>query len=354
MTMKPYHAIRYFPEFELESGVWLREVPVAYKTFGRLNRRRDNVIVVCHALTGNAAVDAWWSGLLGPGRALDTRRYFIVCANVPGSCYGTVGPTTIHPETGRPYGPAFPRVTIRDMVRLHRKLLDSLGVEQVYAAIGGSMGGMQVLEWAFEGSYVQRIIPIAVGGRHSAWCIGWSEAQRQAIYADPEWKGGYYDRQPEAGLAAARMMAMISYRSRSSFEARFGRERMPERGCFAVESYLRYQGKKLVERFDANAYVRLTEAMDAHDVSRGRGVYEEVLASIQQPTLVIGVDSDVLYPLEEQEELVRYIPRAELAVLHSPHGHDAFLIEQETLNTWIKVWLEETPCMTFKEENVAY
>lgn len=208
------------------------------------------------------------------------------------------------------------------------------------------MGGMQVLEWAFFGEYVRAIIPIAVGGRHSAWCIAWSEAQRQAIYADPRWQGGYYDPNdpPVQGLATARMMAMISYRSYQSFEARFGRRRMVRETeeLFAVESYLHYQGEKLVRRFDANCYVRLTQKMDSHDVSWGRGPYPEVLAEIRQPALVVGIDSDVLYPLVEQEELVNHLPNASLYVLHSPHGHDAFLIETKILNEVLREWISTT------------
>ena len=331
------------PEFKLESGVVLRQVQVVYRTWGRLNPEGTNALVVCHALTGSADVDQWWGDLLGPGRAFDTDHFFVVCANVLGSPYGTTSPLTINPDTGRPYGPEFPLVTIRDTVNLHRKLLEHLGVRQVAVAVGGSMGGMQVLEWAFQGDFVRAIIPIAVGGRHSAWCIGWSEAQRQAIYADPRWRGGYYDPDdpPVHGLAIARMIAMISYRSYQSFEARFGRRRMlrGEKKLFAVESYLHYQGEKLVRRFDANCYVRLTQKMDSHDVSRGRGPYPEVLAEVRQPALVVGIDSDVLYPLAEQEELATHLPNASLYVLHSPHGHDAFLIETQTLNEVLREWI---------------
>ncbi len=331
------------PEFKLESGVVLRQVQVAYRTWGRLNPEGTNVLVVCHALTGSADVDQWWGDLLGPGRAFDTDRFFVVCANVLGSPYGTTSPLTINPDTGCPYGPEFPLVTIRDTVNLHRRLLEHLGVRQVAVAVGGSMGGMQVLEWAFQGDFVRAIIPIAVGGRHSAWCIGWSETQRQAIYADPRWRGGYYDPDdpPVHGLAIARMIAMISYRSYQSFEARFGRRRMLRGGqeLFAVESYLHYQGEKLVRRFDANCYVRLTQQMDAHDVSRGRGPYPEVLAEVRQPALVVGIDSDVLYPLAEQEELATHLPNASLYVLHSSHGHDAFLIETQTLNEVLREWI---------------
>jgi len=275
---------------------------------------------------------------------------------VIGSPYGTVSPLTDDPATGRPYGATFPAVTPRDTVRLHHRLLWSLGVRRVAAAIGGSMGGMHVLEWAMNGPFVRSIVPIAVGGRHSPWQIAWSEAQRQAIFSDPNWQKGEYepDAPPSRGLQAARMMAMVSYRSRASFEMRFGRERQTgasfdEEGAsrpnsadpFAVESYLRYQGQKLDERFDANCYVSLARQMDAHDVSRGRGAYPDVLRSIEQPALVVGISSDVLYPLVEQEELAEVLPRAELTVIDSPHGHDGFLIEQDALTERLDPWLAE-------------
>lgn len=328
------------PELKLDSGVVLKNVPVAYDAWGELNSAGSNAIVVCHALTGNTRADIWWGPLIGPEQALDTDEYFVVCLNVLGSPYGSISPLAVNPETGRPYGSDFPAVTIRDTVRAHKAALEKLGVKQVATAIGGSMGGMQALEWAFFGSFVRSIIPVAVGGRHSAWCIGFSEAQRQAIYSDGNWKEGRYESQPTNGLAVARMIAMISYRSRGSFEARFGREAQAgEAGVFAVESYLRYQGDKLVERFDANCYVQLTKQMDTHDVAVGRGEYEDVLGGIEQPVLVIGIDSDVLYPLEEQEELARLIPGAELAVISSQHGHDAFLIEFERVSDVVGPWL---------------
>jgi homoserine O-acetyltransferase len=212
------------------------------------------------------------------------------------------------------------------------------------------MGGMHVLEWAFETTdegapFVQSLVPVAVGGRHTAWQIGWSEAQRQAIAADPKWRDGNYppDDPPTDGLATARMMAMVSYRSQPSFEGRFGRGTMPEKegAPYAVESYLRHHGEKLVDRFDANCYVVLTRQMDMHDVARGRGEYGATLSSIEQPTLVVGIDSDVLYPLREQRELAEHLPRATLEVLSAPHGHDAFLIELDDLNETVAAWRTE-------------
>ncbi len=356
-----------FGRFTLESGAVLSDVPVAYRTWGRLNAAGDNAIVVCHALTGNCDVEAWWSKLIGPGRALDTDRYCVICANTLASPYGSASPLSADPATGRPYGGAFPVPSVRDTVALHRALLERLGVRGVAFAIGGSMGGMQVLEWAFHADLVRALVPIAVGGRHSAWCIAFSEAQRQAIYADPAWQGGHYEpgAGPAAGLSVARMIAMVSYRSYASFEARFGRSRAgpdadaaadaaghgpaagggalgtPGEADYAVESYLRYQGAKLVERFDANCYVRLTQTMDTHDVARGRGEYAAVLGSIRQPALVIGIDTDVLYPLAEQRELAAHMPRARLAVLESSHGHDGFLIDCDALNDLVVAWRNE-------------
>jgi homoserine O-acetyltransferase len=323
---------------------------VAYQTWGTLNEAGDNAVLVCHALTGDTDVADWWDGLLGPGRALDPTRDFVVCLNVPGSPYGSVSPVTTDPATGDAYGADFPAFTPRDTVALHRRALERLGVRRVACAIGGSMGGMHTLEWAFETTadgapFVRSLVPVAVGGRHTAWQIGWSEAQRQAIYADPKWRDGDYppDDPPRQGLSAARMMAMVSYRSHPSFEGRFGRDAMPEKAGtpYAVESYLRHQGETLAGRFDANCYVALTEQMDAHDVARDRGDYEAVLASIEQPTLVVGIDSDVLYPLPEQRGLAEHLPRSTLDILSAPHGHDSFLIELEALSEMVEEWRAE-------------
>ena len=334
-----------FASFTLESGEVLSQVPVAYRTWGRLNEQGDNAILVCHALTGDTDVEAWWSGLLGPGRALDTDRYFVVCANVIGSPYGTVSPVTIAPETGQPYGGRFPVPTVRDTVALHRALLDRIGVRHLALVIGGSLGGMQTLEWAMEGDFVRAIAPVSVGGRHSAWCIAWSEAQRQAIYRDPRWNGGHYAQgsAPVDGLAIARMIAMISYRSLGSFQARFGRQTADASTAhtFEMESYLHHQADKLVRRFDAACYVRLTQKMDTHDIARGRGEYLDVLRQIEQPALVVGVDTDLLYPLAEQRELADALPRGHLAAIEAPDGHDGFLIEHRTLNQLVTEWFTQ-------------
>ncbi len=326
--------------FTLECGTRLRNVPVAYQTWGTLSPAADNVIVVGHSLTSTPDAADWWRGCLGPGKALDTDRFLVVCANVIGSPYGTVAPVSLNPATGDPYGVNMPQATVRDTVALHKMLLDSWGVRQVAMVIGGSMGGMQALEWAFYGpDYVRGIVPIGVGGRHSSWCIAWSESQRQAIFADPGWRNGHYNPldPPVAGLAAARMMAMISYRSFGSFEQRFGRERASN-GAFNMETWLRHHGDKLVRRFDPACYVYLTHLMDSHDVSRGRGRYEAVLQKIRQHALVIGIRSDILYLLAESEELAEHMPNAELAVMEGSDGHDTFLTDQAALNDTVLGW----------------
>ncbi len=330
--------------FELEHGEQLPGVEVAWRSWGTLNPRGDNAILICHALTGSADADDWWPGLIGEGRALDPARHFIVCSNVLGGCYGTSGPLHPHPEDGEPWGSRFPQFTIRDMVRLQAQLLDHLGVRRLQLVLGPSLGGMQVLEWAASfPARVGAIAPIGVSGRHSAWCIGISESQRQAIYADPDWRGGRYPvgQGPVRGLSVARMFAMCSYRSRENFQQRFGRSRQPDTELFSVESYLRYQGRKLVERFDANTYVRLTQAMDSHDLARGRGAYEAVLGSLVLPSLVVSVDSDILYPPCEQEELARHLPNARYRQLQTSAGHDGFLIETGVLNAMLDEFLTE-------------
>ncbi|KAJ2928600.1 hypothetical protein H1R20_g8525, partial [Candolleomyces eurysporus] len=323
------------PSFELECGTVLNQVPVAYKTWGKLNETKDNVMIICHAFTGSADVEDWWGPLMGKNKAFDPSRWFIFCANVLGSPYGSASPVTINPETGKPYGPQFPPTSIRDDVRIHKLVLDHLGVESVAVVIGGSMGGMAVLEWPLSSprGYIKYIIPLATSARHSAWCISWGEAQRQSIYSDPTYEDGFYSAQPASGLAAARMSALLTYRSRDSFESRFGRKAQvslnssgntvgtitppaspktrfdnsilhndglrntkskssstpttvpqttdgsssvkEEEGSltppiFSAQSYLRYQGEKFIKRFDANCYIHITRKLDTHDIARGR------------------------------------------------------------------------------------
>jgi len=338
MTLMPRISI--IPTFELDSGDVLHDISVGYERWGKLNEAGDNVIVVGHSLTSSPNAQSWWSGCIGSGKALDTNKYFIICANVIGSPYGTISPISVNPSTGKAYGLSLPQATIRDTVRLHKVLLDRLGVRKIAFAMGGSMGGMQVLEWARYGSnYIQGIVPIAVGARHSSWCIAWSEAQRQAIYGDPNWNDGMYDihAPPIQGLVAARMMAMVSYRSFESFESKFGRGKN-QAGVFHTSTWLQHHGDKLVNRFDPACYVYLTRLMDSHDISHDGLTYQEVLASMNQRALVVGIRSDILYPLQEQEELFNTLPHANLATLEGPHGHDSFLIDQDELNDLVLHW----------------
>jgi len=334
------HTVTVRGAFHLEKGGTLHDPVVEVRTWGR---HKVTATLVCHALTGNADADEWWKDLFTQGRILDPRKRFVVATNVLGGCSGTTGPRSIDRTTGLPIGPEFPRVTIRDMVRLQRQVLDRLGVSHIELAIGGSMGAMQVLEWAaLYPDFVGTIVPIAAGASQSAWAIGLSEAQRHAIVTDPSFADGRYPTsdQPLAGLATARMIAMSTYRSPESFDARFGRTE-DERG-FAVSSYLRYQGQKLVDRFDANAYLTLIDAMDSHDLGRGRGPIEAILRRIPTRALVVGISTDMLYPVSEVRQLAAMLPSARFAVLDSLHGHDAFLIDTDQLDKIVAGFLGGT------------
>ncbi|KAL8719873.1 MAG: hypothetical protein Q9181_007999 [Wetmoreana brouardii] len=432
------------PHFTLESGVVLHNVPVAYSARGKLAPNGDNVLVICHALSGSADVSDWWGPLMGRnGRAFDVTKFFIVCLNSLGSPYGSASPVTSidgDPQFGR-YGPEFPLTTIRDDVNIHKIILDDLGVRQIAAVVGGSMGGMLTLEYAYFGTnYVRNIVPIATSSRHSAWGISWGEAQRQSIYCDPKYEDGYYsfDDPPSAGLGAARMSALLTYRSRDSFEARFGRNIpdpsrkqaikdnndpatppsehwavhndghrstrasqsslngaaapiVPTVGSnmslsngnsiqftdpqfhgattlstspppttttgpkkrattyFSAQSYLRYQGQKFVKRFDSNCYIAITRKLDTHDVSRHRvspgtpspEATAIALSQIQQPALVIGIESDGLFTFAEQQEIAAGIPNSRLRNIDSPEGHDAFLLQFEQVNSYILEFFRE-------------
>lgn len=428
--------IAVIPSFELETGAVLRNVPVAYKTYGQLSPAGDNCMVICHALTGSADVSDWWGPLLGgDGKAFDMTKFFVVCFNSLGSPYGSASPVTL--KDGDPsqslYGPEFPLTTVRDDVNIFKLVLDDLGVKQIATVIGGSMGGMLVLEFAYFGSsYVRSIIPIATSARYSAWGISWGEAQRQSIYSDPKYDDGYYtfDDPPSTGLGAARMSALLTYRSRDSFESRFGRnipdtkrrqsinspQKRPSAASvsadhehfaihndghknagsprysrpgssadiavaddsasssgttsgaappvaaplhskkrtptyFSTQSYLRYQGDKFIKRFDANCYIAITRKLDTHDVSRNRvpdspplspdEALKAALAQIEQPTLILGIQSDGLFAFSEQEQLAAGIPNSRLERIESSEGHDAFLLEFEQVNRHLLKFMRE-------------
>ncbi len=276
----------------------------------------------------------------------------MISSNVLGGCYGSTGPSSINPSTGRSYGIDFPRYTVRDMVAAQQRLIDALGVRSLKTVIGGSMGGMQVLEWAaLYPELVRSIVPIAIGTKHSAWAIGLNEVARRAITSDPAWQSGRYPlgKQPETGLGLARAIAMLSYRSFDSLESKFGRDRATEADStdllsvsFEIESYLSYQGVKLVKRFDANTYLFITKAMDDFDLGEGRTPIREVLASMTMPALVMGISSDVLYPEVEQRQLAEQLPTGSYVRINSPHGHDAFLIEFPQVSAHLRRFLEVT------------
>jgi len=341
----------------LESGADL-EVEAAYEIYGRLSPAGDNAVLVCHALTGSARAageQGWWDPLIGPGAAIDTNRYAVICSNILASCYGTTGPRSVDPATGRSYGGRFPGVTVGDMVAVQHALVQKLGVRSLACVTGGSLGGLQVLEWAARyPGMVRSVMPVATNLAHAAWTIAFNECARQAIRNDPGYLDGDYIHRgitPHRGLALARMIAMISYRSAQSFGGRFGRQVTPpgeeDSGRFEVESYLHYQGDKLVERFDANAYMRITEAMDAYDVGGGRGGAQAALAPFRGPALVMGIDSDILYPVWQQQEIVEVLKANGNAVsyreIHSEHGHDAFLMEWAQLDRHIREFMEALP-----------
>ncbi|MDF2571308.1 MAG: metXA [Sporomusa sp.] len=325
---------------ELTQGGCLTDVTVAYETYGKLSDARDNVILVAHALTGDshpAAHDqyddkGWWEPLIGQGRPLDTDRFFVICANVLGGCQGTTGPASPDPASGKPYGMSFPEVTIKDMVQVQKRLLDVLGIHHLAMVVGGSMGGMQALQWVVNyPGFIDAAIVIAAPGYSAPQAIAYNCIGRQAVMLDPDWKiGDYYGGMgPKKGLAAARALGMITYQSEISMAYKFGRR--TRSGQFEVENYLDYQGENIVKRFDANSYLCLLRALDLFDISAGYASYEAALAQIDAKVLVVGVSSDILYPPYQQEELAetmrRVGVRTDFAVIDSPHGHDGFLID---------------------------
>ena len=353
-----------FDSLLLDCGVTLAPVDVAYETYGELNSSRSNAILILHAFSGDAHAagvsrsdgkPGWWDSTIGPGRAFDTTQYFVISSNVLGGCKGTTGPASIDPATGVPYGMKFPVISISDMVRLQKKLVNHLGIERLLAVAGGSMGGMQVLEWAV--AYPEAVacaIPIATTSRHSAQQIAFNEVGRQAIMADPDWcEGNYYDKKPPArGLSVARMVGHITYMSDDSMREKFGRrfrtqEPLPDfSSVFEVESYLRYRGSQFVDRFDANSYLYITKAMDLFDVTNGHGSLPAALERTKSRFLVISFTSDWLYPTYQSLEIVsalrgrnRDVAFCELA---SNYGHDAFLVDVVEQTELIRGFLAST------------
>jgi homoserine O-acetyltransferase len=350
--------------FEFESGGSIPELTLRYETYGRLNKDKSNAILICHALTGDhhcAGVydmterkQGWWNFMVGPGKPIDTQKYFVICSNVLGGCQGSTGPRSINPETGARYDLDFPKLTVRDMVKAQTLLLDSLGLNRLHAVMGGSMGGMQTLQWAIDfPERVGRYIALACCARHNAQAIAFNDTGRQAIMRDPAWLQGKYDSDapPAHGLAVARMMAHITYLSDAGMEARFGRKRRGEDSGrehfdveFEVESYLRYQGQQFVSRFDANSYLYLTKALDRFDLHGPDGTLDVTLDAVQAPGLVVGFGSDWLYPPQANREVVEALLRlgktASYAELALDAGHDSFLLRAPKLDQLIRTFLD--------------
>jgi len=339
-----------FDSLGLDCGVTLAPVDVAYETYGTLNLERSNAILIVHAFSGDAHAageGGWWSNMIGPGKAFDTNLYFVICSNVLGGCRGTTGPGSISPATGQPWAMTFPVITVADMVRLQKKLIDHLGIRRLLAVAGGSMGGMQALEWAVAyPEHVAASIPIATTARHSAQQIAFNEVGRQAIMADPDWNGGdYYGRKPPGrGLGVARMVGHITYMSDHSMREKFGRRlRKPDQ--FEVESYLSYRGYKFVDRFDANSYLYISRAMDSFDLTQ-RGALSNLFDGIKVRFLVISFTSDWLYPSYQSLEIVSALRGRNCDVaycnLESRYGHDAFLVEVAEQTELVRGFLAST------------
>jgi len=379
--------------FTFDNGQSIPGFTLRYETYGRLNAARDNAVLICHALSGDhhcAGIHSlsdkkpgWWNNLIGPGKAVDTNKFFVLCCNVIGGCQGSRGPSSIDPRTGRPYGITFPAVTIRDMVRTQKLWLDSLGVASLYAVIGGSMGGMQVLQWALEyPAFVKRALAMATTAREGAQAIAFNEVGRQAILQDPEWNHGIYPKNggPRVGLAIARMMAHITYLSDASMDRKFGRKAVRPRSAsgsgsqhsalnsqlsapsdsmegldavapaatfdvrFEVESYLRYQGQSFINRFDANSYLYITRALDQFDLAATHGSLEKAFAGVEASTLVVGFTSDWLFPPDQNRDialaLLRAGKRVSYAELSTDLGHDFFLLESPQLYDLVRGFLD--------------
>lgn len=335
--MKHFHSKQ---PLKLESGAVLPEVSIAYHTYGKLNAQKDNVIWICHALTANSDVQDWWPGMVGEGCVFDTERYFIVCANILGSCYGTTGPCSVNPQTGTPWYHHFPLVTIRDMVQVHQRLCDHLQVRKIHLLVGGSMGGYQALEWCVMApDLIDQMFLLASSARESAWGIAIHSAQRLAIEADGSWQTASAEAGAK-GLKAARAIGMITYRNYGTYKATQTDPDNEKIDDFKASSYIEHQGNKLVNRFNAYSYWTLTKSMDSHNLSRGRGEsLEKVLGAITQRTLMISIKSDLLCPPEEQRFIGHYLANARLVEIDSPYGHDGFLVEREPISKEVSEWL---------------
>jgi len=362
-----YYTFARKKDFKLESGEKFGPITVAYETFGKLNEKKDNAILIIHALTGSSHVTSdydrdnktpgWWDLYVGRGKPVDTNKYFVICSNYLGGCYGTTGPSSINPETKKPYGLSFPIITVKDMVEVQKRLIDHLGIKKLKSIIGGSLGGMQVLEWAVQyPESMETSIVIASAYKTSPQVIAFGEVGRNAIMADGNFNNGNYygKKHPEKGLAIARMVAHITYLSKDSMESKFGRDLKKViletdelyglfGPMFQVESYLRYQGKKFVMRFDANSYLYITKAMDMYDLTRNKKSISEVLSRVKSRMLIVSFKSDWHFRPSESWEIVKALMSKDKEVsyvnIDSPYGHDAFLIENKELETIISSFI---------------
>ena len=333
---------RHNAPFKLESGEVLPSLEIAYDTFGELNEAKDNVIWVCHALTANSDVKDWWPHTVEQGKFLDPERYFIVCANFLGSHYGTTSPLSVNPATGKKWYYDFPRITVRDMVACHQLLAKELGIERVKLLIGSSIGGFQCMEWAImEPEFMENLALIATTTYSEPWAAAFNESQRMAIRLDPSW-GEERDDAGLDGMAVARSIALISYRGGAAYNATQQELSNPLEASFdrRAHSYQQYQGEKLRRRFNALSYYRLSEAVDSHNIARGRGTIAEALSRIKARTLVVAISSDILFPVEAHTPLREHIADVEYHLIESEFGHDGFLVEHEKLNTIIQKFIK--------------
>jgi homoserine O-acetyltransferase/O-succinyltransferase len=326
--------------FKLESGFSFPGIEIAYTTYGQLNADKTNVVWICHALTANSDAADWWQGMVGTHHALDPEKHFIICANILGSCYGSTGPLSINPLTQQPYYNSFPLITIRDMVQAHILLRQYLGIEKIFLMVGGSMGGYQAMEWCItEPQVVARLFLLATSASESAWGIAVHTAQRLGIEADSTWNSPIPDAGAK-GLKAARAIGMLTYRNYGIMVQQQTDGDTEKTDGFKASSYISHQGNKLVQRFNASSYWQLTKSMDSHHLARGRGgKLEMVLSTITQAVLIIGISSDILCPLTEQQFLAKHIPHSVLIAIDSAYGHDGFMVESKIISQHLIEWL---------------
>ncbi len=336
--MQLYHYRQAFP---LEAGETLPELTIAYDTFGTLNADGSNVVWICHALTASSAVVEWWPGIAGTGYVINPEEHFIVCANILGSCYGSSGPLTIDPRTGKPWYSSFPAITVRDMVRAHILLREHLGLQDIHLLVGGSMGGYQALEWCvMEPHIIKNLFLLATSASESPWGIAVHTTQRLAIEADSTWQDHTADA-GHKGLKAARGVGLLTYRNYDILMQKQSDPDQEKLEGFRASSYISYQGDKLVKRFNAYSYWLLTRSMDSHNLARGRGAdLATIVQGIKQRTLIMGITSDILCPLHEQYFLHHYLSNSTLVEIQSAYGHDGFIIEADKISLHLRKWLE--------------